>query len=60
MQASQNDFYFSHRIFFFFKSVLFEKITDVQKQESQREASDVVLKSIYKTILTSVQRSIKS
>ena len=55
MQASSNDFYFSHRIFFFFKSVLFEKITDLQKQDAQREASDVILKSIYKTILDSVE-----
>ena len=33
VQACRNDFYFSHRIFFQLKSVTFEAITDVQKEE---------------------------
>ena len=31
IQASAADFYFSHRIYFFFKSVMFDKITDQAK-----------------------------
>ena len=33
VQACRNDFYFSHRIFFQLKSVTFEAITEVQKEE---------------------------
>ena len=50
VQACKNDFYFSHRIFFQLKSVTFEAITDVKKEEGQRAAIDNVLKSIYEMI----------
>lgn len=50
MQACKNDFYFSHRIFFCLKSVTFEAITDTRKAETQRQAVDTILKSIYEMI----------
>ena len=50
VQACRNDFYFSHRIFFQLKSVTFEAITDVQKEEGQKLAVDTVLKNIYEMI----------
>jgi hypothetical protein len=33
VQASKSDFYFSHRIWFFFQSVVFTRIIDPAKQE---------------------------
>lgn len=50
MQAAAKDFYFSHRIFFFLKSVFFEGIADPRMQETQREAVDIILKGIYKNV----------
>ena len=57
VQACKNDFYFSHRIFFQLKSVTFEAITDVRKEEQQRQAVDTVLKNIYEMISASVAQS---
>ena len=54
VQACKNDFYFSHRIFFQLKSVTFEAITDIQKEEQQRQAVDTVLKKIYEMISASI------
>ena len=54
VQACKSDFYFSHRIFFQLKSVTFEAITDVQKEEQQRQAVDTVLKKIYEMISASI------
>ena len=56
VQGCQNDFYFSHRIFFQLKSVTFEAITDVRKEEQQRQAVDTVLKNIYEMISASISR----
>jgi hypothetical protein len=51
VQASQQDFYFSHRIWFFFKSVLFNKIVDKEKEEQQRIATDTLMKAIFAMIV---------
>lgn len=50
VQAASNDFYFSHRIFFFLRSVDLSKVTDPKIAEGQKVAIDNVLKGIYKTI----------
>ena len=56
VQACKNDFYFSHRIFFQLKSVTFESLNDVQKEEEQRQAIDNVLKNIYEMISESIKQ----
>ena len=55
VQACKNDFYFSHRIFFQLRSVTFESLNDVIKEEQQRQAVDTVLKNIYEMILASIE-----
>lgn len=50
VQACKQDFYFSHRIFFQLKSVTFESISDMRKEEQQRQAVDNMLRSIFQMI----------
>ena len=56
IQASECDFYFSHRIYFFFKSVMFDKLTDRTKIETQSQAVELVLKSMYRMISDDVAK----
>lgn len=55
VQACKTDFYFSHRIYFFLKSVTFEALTDPAREEEQKTAVDTVLKNIYKMICDQVE-----
>jgi hypothetical protein len=60
VQASSNDFYFSHRIFFFFQSVILDKIVNPLQREFQEQSVDTIKKSIFKVILNNVQVEIKN
>ena len=59
IQASECDFYFSHRIYFFFKSVMFDKITDRVKEQAQRQAVELVLKSMYRMVSDDVAKQVQ-
>ena len=58
IQASSADFYFSHRIYFFFKSVMFDKILDRAKRETQKQAVELVLKNMQKMISEDVVKQV--
>jgi hypothetical protein len=50
VQASRFDFYFSHRVWFFFKSVLFNRIADRDKEEQQRIATDKFIRALWNMV----------
>ena len=56
IQASECDFYFAHRIYFFFKSVMFDKLTDRAKLETQTQAVELVLKSMFRMVSDDVAK----
>ena len=56
VQDCKNDFYFSHRIFFQLKSVTFEHVNDIRKEEQQRAAVDTLLKNIYEMISSGISQ----
>ena len=58
IQASECDYNFSHKIYFFFKSVVFDKITDHAKKETQKQAVEVIMKSMYRMISDDVAKEV--
>jgi hypothetical protein len=52
VQASRHDFYFSHRVWFFFRSVL-PKFGD--KEDLQRVATDKMLRALWEMIIEKVE-----
>lgn len=56
IQASECDFYFSHRIYFFFKSVVLNNVTDRVKKETMSQAVELVMKGMYRMISEDVAK----
>ena len=56
IQASMADFYFSHRIYFFMKSVVLDNIVDKKKKEAQKKAVEDVMNSMHKMISDDVAK----
>lgn len=56
IQASECDFYFSHRIYFFFKSVVLHTVTDRVKKETMSQAVELVMKGMYRMISDDVAK----
>ena len=53
MQASRVDFYFSHRVWFFSQSVIYNK-TDLGKDEQQRTANDNLRRALWAMIIEKI------
>ena len=60
IQASMADFYFSHRIYFFMKSVVLDNIVDKKKKEAQKKAVEDVMNSMHKMISDDVAKQVNS
>ena len=52
------DFYFSHRIYFFMKSVVLDNIVDKKKKEAQKKAVEDVMNSMHKMISDDVAKQV--
>ena len=53
VQASKFDFYFSHRIWFFFRSVLYN-IKEKEKEDQQKVATDRLIKALWASIVEKI------
>jgi hypothetical protein len=51
VQASKYDFYFSHRIWFFFRSVIYNNLADKEQEDKQRAATDKLVKALWASIV---------
>ncbi len=57
MQASKFDFYFSHRIWFFFRSVVYNKTADKDAEDIQKAATNKLIKALWASLVENLTES---